>query len=139
MGPATVYRSSKGLSFELSGVFVLVQEVNEKNYAASCLASPGLGMGQITRYFWKMMKWNSNHKSIIDSRIISFLLYICTLVKFKLSKSLTLDNGTDFAGSHFQTAHAITFNDCIRCVQTKASHYSEDDGKYSPALKHRDP
>ena len=85
------------------------------------------------------MKSISNPKSIIDSRIISFLLCICTLVKFKLSKSLTLDNGTDFAGSHFQTAHAITFNDPFRCVQTKAAHNSEDDGKYSPALKHRDP
>ena len=35
---AEVYRSRKGLSFELSGVFVLVYEVDEKNYAASCLA-----------------------------------------------------------------------------------------------------
>ena len=34
--------------------------------------SPGLGMGQIIRYFWKMMKWNSNHKSIIDGRKFHF-------------------------------------------------------------------
>ena len=40
MEPATVYRSSEGLSFELSVFFVLVQEVNEKNYAASCAAQP---------------------------------------------------------------------------------------------------
>ena len=75
------------------------------------------------------MKWISNPKSIIDSRIISFFLCICTLVKFKLSKSLTLDNGTDFDGSHFQTAHAITVDGCIRLMQTKASHNSEDDGE----------
>ena len=85
------------------------------------------------------MKWISNHKPIIDGRKFHFHYVSRTLVKFKLSKSLTLDNGTDFAGSHFQTAHAITFNDCIRCVQTKAAHNSEDDGEYSPALKHRDP
>ena len=45
MGPATVHRSSKGLS---SGVFVLVQEVNEKNYAASCLAQPTYENPKIT-------------------------------------------------------------------------------------------
>ena len=44
------------------------------------------------------------------------------LVQTKLSKSLTLDNGTDLDGSHFQTAHAITVDGCIRCVQTKGSH-----------------
>ena len=75
------------------------------------------------------MKSISNPKSIMDSRIISFLLCICTLVKFKLSKYLTLDNGTDFDGCHFQTAHAITVDGCIRCVQTKAAHNSEDDGE----------
>ena len=58
-----------------------------------------------------------------------FIMYLCNLVKFKLSKSLTLDNGTDFDGSHFQTAHAITVDGCIRCVQTKAAHNSEDDGE----------
>jgi len=75
------------------------------------------------------MKWISHPKSIMDSHILSFLLCIGTLVKFKLSKSFTLNNGTDFAGSHFQTAHAITFDDCIRCVQTKADHNSKDGGK----------
>ena len=84
--------------------------------------SPGSGMGQITRYFWKMMKWNSNHKSIIDSRIISFFLCFCILVKFKLSKSLTLDNGTDLDGSHFQTARAITVDGCIGLMQTMAAY-----------------
>ena len=39
---ATVYRSRKGLSFELSGVFVPIYEVNEKNHAASCAAQPEL-------------------------------------------------------------------------------------------------
>ena len=37
-------------------------------------------------------------------------------VKFNLSKSLTLDNGTDLSGSHFQTAHAITVDGCIRLM-----------------------
>ena len=34
MGPATVYRFSKEISFWLSVFFVLVQELDEKNYAA---------------------------------------------------------------------------------------------------------
>ena len=84
--------------------------------------SPGLGNGQITRFFLKMIKWISNPKSIIDSRIISFLLCIGTLVKFKLSKSLTLDNGTDLSGSHFQTARAITVDGCIGLMQTMAAY-----------------
>ena len=42
MAGSRLYRSRIGLSFELSGVFVLVQEVNEKNYAASCAAQPVL-------------------------------------------------------------------------------------------------
>ena len=57
------------------------------------------------------------------------IMYLYSLVKFKLSTSFTLDNGTDFDGSHFQTAHAITVGGCIRCVQTKASYNSEDDGE----------
>ena len=67
-----------------------------------------------------------------------FIMYLYSS-KIQTFQIFTLDNGTDFAGSHFQTAHAITFNDCIRCVQTKAAHNSEDDGKYSPALKYRKP
>ena len=63
-----------------------------------------------------------NPKSIMDSRIISFLLCIGTLVKLKLSKSLTLDNGTDLSGSHFQTAYAITVDGCIRLMQKMAAH-----------------
>ena len=68
------------------------------------------------------MKSISNPKSIMDSRIISFLLCICNLVKFKLSKSLTLDNGTDLSGSHFQTARAITVDGCIGLMQTMAAY-----------------
>ena len=59
--------------------------------------------------------------------------------KIQTFQIFTLDNGTDFDGSHFQTAHAITFDGCIRCIQTKAAHNSEDDVEYSPALKQRDP
>ena len=58
----------------------------------------------------------------MDSRIILFLLCIGTLVKFELSKSFTLDNGTDFDGSHFQTARAITVDGCIRLMQTMAAY-----------------
>ena len=71
-----------------------------------------------------MMKW-IKQPQIEDGR--KFHYYY--VVKFKLSKSFTLDNGTDFDGSHFQTAHAITVDGCIRLMQTKASHNSEDDGE----------
>ena len=40
MVEAPGYRSSEGLSFELSGVFVLVYEVDEKKDGASCPAQP---------------------------------------------------------------------------------------------------
>ena len=40
MEKATVYRSRKGLSFELSGVFVLVYEVGEEKDDASWSAQP---------------------------------------------------------------------------------------------------
>ena len=38
----------------------------------------------------------------------------------KLSKSLTLDNGTDCGDLPFHAAHAITVDGCIRLMQTKA-------------------
>ena len=36
------------------------------------------------------------------------------LVQTKLSKSLTLDNGTDYGDLPFHAAHAITVDGCIR-------------------------
>ena len=44
------------------------------------------------------------------------------LVQTKLSKSLTLDNGTDYGDLPFHAAHAITADGCIRLIQTKAAH-----------------
>jgi len=48
-------------------------------------------------------------------------------VQTKLSKSLTLDNGTDYGDLPFQAVHAITVDGCIRLMQPKADHWSEDD------------
>ena len=44
------------------------------------------------------------------------------LVQTKLSKSLTLDNGTDYGDLPFHAAQAITIDGCIRLMQTKAAH-----------------
>ena len=44
------------------------------------------------------------------------------LVQFKLSKSLTLDNGTDYGDLPFHAAYAITVDGCIQLMQTKAAH-----------------
>ena len=43
-------------------------------------------------------------------------------VQTKLSKSLTLDNGTDHGDLPFHAAHAITVDGCIRLMQTMAVH-----------------
>ena len=44
------------------------------------------------------------------------------LVQTKLSKSLTLDNGTDNGDLPFHAARTITVDGCIRLMQTKADH-----------------
>ena len=47
------------------------------------------------------------------------LIFYPILVKTKLSKSLTLDNGTDYGDLPFHAGHAITVDGCIQLMQTK--------------------
>ena len=49
MAKAPGYRSSEGLSFELSGVFVLVYEVDEKKDGGSWSAQP-VGRNQVASF-----------------------------------------------------------------------------------------
>ena len=46
-------------------------------------------------------------------RIGPISIFSSLLVQTKLSKSLTLDNGTDYGDLAFHAAHAITVDGCI--------------------------
>ena len=50
-----------------------------------------------------------------------FIMYLYSS-KIQTFQIFTLDNGTDFDGSHFQTARAITVDGCIRLMQTMAAY-----------------
>ena len=82
---ATIYRSRRGLSFDPSGVFVPIYEVNEKNHAASCLAQPkeddeGLGTFQDLRLGFPKCPGFGDHSRLLFELFVRG--WICAMALF---------------------------------------------------------